>query len=156
MKRITPIVLFLGACSTLGTPASPPGPLPHGGTGQFRPLTGNETGLSPSPTGLTLSVSGRGLDGAMAVAAFAGRGAGRTARFGAADPEGYRRALGSFLDRYDEYLPAVAPDGGTAAMGGDEPCRAVGRLAPVAGIEKTSVLKNCSSVGSEIEIGWPL
>jgi fermentation-respiration switch protein FrsA (DUF1100 family) len=34
---------------------------------------------------------------------------------------GYRSALGSFLDRYDEYLPAVAPDGGEAAMGGDEP-----------------------------------
>ena len=34
---------------------------------------------------------------------------------------GYRAALGSFLDRYDSYLPAVAPDGGEAAMGGDEP-----------------------------------
>ncbi|MGW4465727.1 alpha/beta hydrolase [Micromonospora sp. NPDC004704] len=34
---------------------------------------------------------------------------------------GYRSALGSFLDRYDEYLPAVAPDGGEAAMGGAEP-----------------------------------
>jgi uncharacterized protein len=33
----------------------------------------------------------------------------------------YRSALGSFLERYDEYLPAVAPDGGEAAMGGDEP-----------------------------------
>jgi fermentation-respiration switch protein FrsA (DUF1100 family) len=33
----------------------------------------------------------------------------------------YRSALRSFLDRYDEYLPAVAPDGGEAAMGGDEP-----------------------------------
>src|SRR5689334_12926610 len=43
------------------------------------------------------------------------------ARFAAADPEGYRRALGSFVDRYDEYLPAVAPGGGTAAMAGDEP-----------------------------------
>ncbi|HEU4954469.1 MAG TPA: alpha/beta hydrolase [Gemmatimonadales bacterium] len=35
--------------------------------------------------------------------------------------ESYRAALGSFLDRYDEYLPAVAPDGGEAAMSGDEP-----------------------------------
>jgi len=35
--------------------------------------------------------------------------------------EGYRSALGTFLDRYDEYLPAVAPAGGEAAMGGDEP-----------------------------------
>ncbi|MFC6015973.1 alpha/beta hydrolase [Plantactinospora solaniradicis] len=35
--------------------------------------------------------------------------------------EAYRGALGSFVDRYDEYLPAVAPDGGEAAMGGDEP-----------------------------------
>jgi fermentation-respiration switch protein FrsA (DUF1100 family) len=33
----------------------------------------------------------------------------------------YRSALGAFLDRYDSYLPAVAPDGGEAAMGGDEP-----------------------------------
>lgn len=33
----------------------------------------------------------------------------------------YRSALRSFLDRYDEVLPAVAPDGGEAAMGGDEP-----------------------------------
>lgn len=43
------------------------------------------------------------------------------ARFAAADPDGYRGALGSFLARYDETLPAVAPDGGEAAMGGDEP-----------------------------------
>ena len=33
----------------------------------------------------------------------------------------YRSALAAFLDRYDEYLPAVAPDGGEAAMGGEEP-----------------------------------
>jgi fermentation-respiration switch protein FrsA (DUF1100 family) len=33
----------------------------------------------------------------------------------------YRAALGSFLDRYDDYLPAVAPSGAEAAMGGDEP-----------------------------------
>jgi uncharacterized protein len=33
----------------------------------------------------------------------------------------YRAALRSFLDRYDETLPAVAPLGGEAAMGGDEP-----------------------------------
>jgi hypothetical protein len=33
----------------------------------------------------------------------------------------YRAALADFLDRYDEILPAVAPDGGEAAMGGDEP-----------------------------------
>lgn len=42
-------------------------------------------------------------------------------RFSAGDPEGYRRTLGGFLDRYDEELPAVAPDGGTAAMSGPEP-----------------------------------
>jgi fermentation-respiration switch protein FrsA (DUF1100 family) len=35
--------------------------------------------------------------------------------------DSYRSALGSFLERYDEYLPAVAPAGGAAAMGGDEP-----------------------------------
>ena len=33
----------------------------------------------------------------------------------------YRTALSAALDRYDEYLPAVAPDGGEAAMGGEEP-----------------------------------
>jgi fermentation-respiration switch protein FrsA (DUF1100 family) len=32
-----------------------------------------------------------------------------------------RRALGSFLERYDEELPAVAAGGAIAAMGGDEP-----------------------------------
>lgn len=35
--------------------------------------------------------------------------------------DAYRTALGGFLDRYDEYIPAVAPDGGEAAMAGDEP-----------------------------------
>lgn len=35
--------------------------------------------------------------------------------------EGYRAALASFLDRYDESLPAVAPDGAEAAMPGEEP-----------------------------------
>ncbi|GLW34529.1 alpha/beta hydrolase [Actinoplanes regularis] len=43
------------------------------------------------------------------------------ARFAANDPGGYRRALASFIERYDEELPAVAPGGATAAMGGDEP-----------------------------------
>lgn len=33
----------------------------------------------------------------------------------------YRAALSAALDRYDEYLPAVAPDGAEAAMSGDEP-----------------------------------
>ncbi|OHV34830.1 MULTISPECIES: alpha/beta hydrolase [Pseudofrankia] len=33
----------------------------------------------------------------------------------------YRTALTSFLDGYDEPMPAVAPDGGEAAMGGPEP-----------------------------------
>jgi hypothetical protein len=42
-------------------------------------------------------------------------------RFSAADPDGYRRALGSFLERYDDTLPAVGPDGTTVAMGGEEP-----------------------------------
>lgn len=40
------------------------------------------------------------------------------ARFSAGDPAGYRKALGSFLERYDEELPAIGDD---AAMGGDEP-----------------------------------
>ncbi|MDX6741998.1 alpha/beta hydrolase [Actinocorallia sp. A-T 12471] len=35
--------------------------------------------------------------------------------------ESYRDALAGFLARYDEFLPAVAADGGEAAMGGDEP-----------------------------------
>ncbi|MFI0410435.1 alpha/beta hydrolase [Actinomadura sp. 3N508] len=35
--------------------------------------------------------------------------------------DAYRSALGGFLDRYDEYMPAVAPDDGEAAMAGDEP-----------------------------------
>ncbi|HEU5471782.1 MAG TPA: alpha/beta hydrolase [Actinophytocola sp.] len=35
--------------------------------------------------------------------------------------ETYRAALRSFVDRYDEYLPAVAPDNAEAAMAGDEP-----------------------------------
>jgi uncharacterized protein len=35
--------------------------------------------------------------------------------------EAYRSALAGFLNRYDEHLPAVAPDGGEAAMGGAEP-----------------------------------
>lgn len=34
---------------------------------------------------------------------------------------GYRGALSGALDRYDELMPAVAPGGGEAAMGGDEP-----------------------------------
>lgn len=33
----------------------------------------------------------------------------------------YRGALASFLERYDETVPAVAPDGGEAAMPGEEP-----------------------------------
>jgi fermentation-respiration switch protein FrsA (DUF1100 family) len=43
------------------------------------------------------------------------------ARFSAADPSGYRGALTSFIERYDEELPAVAADNGGAAMAGDEP-----------------------------------
>lgn len=39
----------------------------------------------------------------------------------ARDPAGYRSALAGLLERYDEYLPAVAPHGGEAAMAGDEP-----------------------------------
>ncbi|MGW0824396.1 alpha/beta hydrolase [Streptomyces sp. NPDC002845] len=35
--------------------------------------------------------------------------------------DSYRTALASFLDRYDESLPAVAPDGAEAAMSGEEP-----------------------------------
>jgi len=35
--------------------------------------------------------------------------------------DGYRAALAAALERYDEYLPAVAPGGAEAAMSGDEP-----------------------------------
>jgi fermentation-respiration switch protein FrsA (DUF1100 family) len=42
-------------------------------------------------------------------------------RFSAGDADGYRRTLASFIERYDEELPAVAPGGGPAAMAGDEP-----------------------------------
>lgn len=43
------------------------------------------------------------------------------ARFSAGNPGGYREALRSFIERYDDELPAVAPGGGEAAMGGEEP-----------------------------------
>ena len=43
----------------------------------------------------------------------------------------YRSALGGFLDRYDEYLPAVAPEGGEAAMGGEEPYAYYGTAGPL-------------------------
>jgi uncharacterized protein len=33
----------------------------------------------------------------------------------------YRKALADMLDRYDEIIPGVAPDGGEAAMPGEEP-----------------------------------
>lgn len=55
------------------------------------------------------------------------------ARFAAGDPDGYRRALGSFIERYDEELPAVAPDGAPAAMAGDEPFAYYGTQRSAAG-----------------------
>jgi fermentation-respiration switch protein FrsA (DUF1100 family) len=42
-------------------------------------------------------------------------------RFSTGDADGYRRALTSFIERYDDELPAVTSDGGVAAMDGDEP-----------------------------------
>lgn len=39
----------------------------------------------------------------------------------AGDLDGYRQALGSFVERYDDELPAVTLDGAVAAMGGLEP-----------------------------------
>ncbi|MEV8505730.1 alpha/beta hydrolase [Actinoplanes sp. NPDC051475] len=39
----------------------------------------------------------------------------------ARDPIAYRHALRGFVEAYDDYLPAVAPENGPAAMGGDEP-----------------------------------
>ncbi len=35
--------------------------------------------------------------------------------------DAYRGALASFVARYDQTMPAVAPEGGEAAMGGEEP-----------------------------------
>jgi len=43
------------------------------------------------------------------------------ARFSSGDSAGYRRTLTSFIARYNDELPAVAPGGGLAAMAGDEP-----------------------------------
>jgi fermentation-respiration switch protein FrsA (DUF1100 family) len=54
-----------------------------------------------------------------AVAGIAG-GYNSPAHF-ARDPDAYRAALAGFAEQYDEYLPAVAPDGGEAAMPGEEP-----------------------------------
>ncbi|MGI5241569.1 alpha/beta hydrolase [Dactylosporangium sp. CA-139066] len=54
-----------------------------------------------------------------AVAGIAG-GYNSPAHF-ARDPDAYRAALAEFLQHYDEYIPAVAPDGGEAAMPGEEP-----------------------------------
>ena len=39
----------------------------------------------------------------------------------ARDPAAYRAGLRSFIDSYDDHLPAVAPGNAEAAMGGDEP-----------------------------------
>jgi uncharacterized protein len=79
-----------------------------------------------------LAVVGVCLGGGYAVRAAAGDpriravvgiagGYNSPARFSAADGEGYRSALTTFLERYDDELPAVAPDGEPAAMGGAEP-----------------------------------
>jgi hypothetical protein len=65
--RIAILAALASACSTLGTPASPPGPLPHGGTGQFRALTAAETTITGPPLGVTLNTSGHGVDVAMSI-----------------------------------------------------------------------------------------
>lgn len=59
-------VLVLGACSTLGTPGAPPGPLPHGGTGQFRALNGGETRLAETPAGATILLGQDAIESGMA------------------------------------------------------------------------------------------
>jgi hypothetical protein len=56
----------IAACSTLGTPASPPGPLPHGGTGQFRALNGGETRLAETPAGATILLGLDAIENGMA------------------------------------------------------------------------------------------
>jgi fermentation-respiration switch protein FrsA (DUF1100 family) len=56
-----------------------------------------------------------------AVAGVAGGYNSPAATVAAMGPGPYRAALAGFLARYDEYLPAVTPDGGEAAMGGAEP-----------------------------------
>ncbi len=56
-----------------------------------------------------------------AVAAIAGAYNSPAAMLQVMGASPYRSALAAALDRYDEYMPAVAPDGGEAAMGGEEP-----------------------------------
>lgn len=45
----------------------------------------------------------------------------RVGAVGAGGVDGYRAALTAYIERWNDELPAVAPDGGTAAMSGDEP-----------------------------------
>jgi len=47
-------VVTVMACGTTAPEPNPPGSLPHGGTGEFRPMTPIETGISGTPPGIAL------------------------------------------------------------------------------------------------------
>ncbi|MFI5933359.1 alpha/beta hydrolase [Actinoplanes sp. NPDC051494] len=67
------------------------------------------------------AVRAAATDPRIAVAAGIAGAYNSPARFAAADPQGYRGAIRSFIDRYEEELPAVTAGDGPAAMGGAEP-----------------------------------
>ncbi len=50
-RRLAPLLALVGACSTIGDPGGMPEGLPHGGTGAFRLLDGNEVGIVGSLPG---------------------------------------------------------------------------------------------------------
>jgi hypothetical protein len=59
MKRALSIATWVGVawgCAALEADPNPPGVLPHGGTGEFRPLSAEETGIRGTPTGRALPV----------------------------------------------------------------------------------------------------
>ena len=68
--RAIALGLSLSACSTLGTPPSEPAGLPHGGTGPFRLLTTEETGLPAMPPGVVLAERSRAVESGMIAGDF--------------------------------------------------------------------------------------
>ncbi len=57
MKRVVRLLVLalVAACGTTAPDPNPPGLLPHGGTGEFRPMTDVETGIRGTPPGLSLA-----------------------------------------------------------------------------------------------------
>ncbi|MCA9606160.1 MAG: hypothetical protein KC619_11225 [Myxococcales bacterium] len=53
-RRLVPLLALVGACSTIGDPGGQPAGLPHGGTGAFRLLDGEEVGIVGSLPGRAL------------------------------------------------------------------------------------------------------